>query len=162
MRVVEKHYKTPSSSLPTSFNMMKLVIFVGVLAACALSATVVSVDKRAELETLEKRGNDTDCFVCPSYRDWWNPPCYPYHWFCDGYKDCPSGIDEAETYCGERVRHLDEILEDIAENLGYAAENIVEKIFTDDYPIFEEVYEETRKAMEKISDVVEEAVDDNF
>ena len=57
---------------------------------------------------------------------------------------------------------MEEIVEDIAENLGYAAERIVEKIFTDDYPIFEKVYEETRQAMEKISDVVEEAVDDNF
>ena len=142
--------------------MMKLAIFVGVLAACALSATVVN-EKRAELlETLQKRNDSWDCFVCPSYVNRDEPPCYPWSWFCNGYKDCPDGIDELEEVCGDREKDMEEIVEDIAENLGYAAERIVEKIFTDDYPIFEKVYEETRQAMEKISDVVEEAVDDNF
>eukprot|EP00116_Pleurobrachia_bachei_P013569 sb/3473831/ len=141
--------------------MMKLVIFLGVFATCALSASVVDYKKRADNLELEKRGNDTDdCFVCPSYRDYPVPPCYPVHWICDGYKDCPSGIDEHDEICDifEREKDLDEILEDIAENAGEILGRIAAQLITDDYDFLEDVYDETRDSAEKINDVIEEAM----
>ena len=153
--------------------MMKLAIFIGVLATCALSASVeerphlsaqigvAEWKKRSDSLELEKRGNNSDCFVCPYYREYYDsPPCYPYHWFCDGYKDCPSGIDEAEEYCGKREQDLDEIVEDIAENVGDILEHIARQLVTDDYEFLQDVYEETRDAAEKINDVIEEAMEE--
>eukprot|EP00116_Pleurobrachia_bachei_P013842 sb/3474104/ len=140
--------------------MMKLAIFIGVFATCALSASVVDYKKRADNLELEKRGNDSDCFVCPLYEQHDNPPCYPYHWICDGYKDCPSGIDESEYICPETQKDLDEILEDIAENFGEILGRIGQRLVTDDYDFLEDVYEETRDAAEKINDVIEEAMEE--
>ena len=141
--------------------MMKLVIFIGVFATCALSASVVDYKKRADNLELEKRGNNSDCFVCPSYRQKYSePPCYPYHWFCDGYKDCPSGIDEAEEYCGKYEKDLDEIVEDIAENAVTILAKIGQRLVTDDYDFLMDVYGETRDAAEKINDVIEEAMEE--
>ena len=138
---------------------MKLAIFIGVLATCALSASVVDYKKRSDSVELEKRGNNSDCFVCPYYRRIYAaPPCYPYRWFCDGYKDCPSGIDEAEAYCGPK--DLDEIVEDIAENVGDILEHIARQLVTDDYEFLQDVYDETRDAAEKINDVIEEAMEE--
>merc|ERR1719436_1781009 len=141
--------------------MMKLAIFFGVLATCALSASVVDYKKRSDNLDLEKRGNgtnnNTDCFVCPAYRHYSNPSCYPMHWICDGYKDCPSGIDEHEHMCGQRKKDLDEIVEDIAENVVDILHGIGRQLVTDDYDFLEDVYEETRDAAEKINDVIEEA-----
>ena len=154
--------------------MMKLAIFLGVFATCALSASVVDYKKRAELEKLEdntlnavfleKRGNNTDnntdCFVCPSYREQYNPPCYPMSWVCDGYKDCPSGLDEHEKVCGEWEAELDEILGDIAENAGEILGYVARQLVTDDYEFLVDVYDETRDAAEKINDVIEEAMEE--
>eukprot|EP00116_Pleurobrachia_bachei_P000738 sb/3461000/ len=156
-----KNLQQPLISHPTTTTliMMKLAIFIGVLATCALSASVVDYKKRADNLELEKRGNSSECFVCPSYREYYSdPPCYPYSWFCDGYKDCPSGIDEAEGLCGEFVRDLDEIMEDIAENAVTILAKIGRQLVTDDYDFLEDVYEETRNAAEKINDVGEKTV----
>merc|ERR1712179_31373 len=151
---------TNISQPTTTIIMMKLAIFIGVLATCALSASVVDYKKRADNLELQKRGNNSDCFVCPSWHQHEDPPCYPYHWVCDGYKDCPSGIDEAKEICGERVRDLDEVLEDIAENSADILGWIAMQLITDDYDFLEDVYEETRDAAEKINDVIEEAMEE--
>merc|ERR1712113_174121 len=154
--------------------MMKLAIFIGVLATCALSASVMErphlsaqigvaewKKRSADDLDLEKRrgGNSSECFVCPPYRDHYNePPCYPYSWYCDGYKDCPSGIDEAEEYCGKR--DLDWVARDIAENVVEILQGIGQQLVTDDYEFLQDVYEETRDAAEKINDVIEEAMEE--
>merc|ERR1719312_376391 len=139
---------------------MKLVLLVGVIAAAA-AFPGLPVEKRDALEDLQKR-NSSDCFVCPAYHYMDDAPCYPYHWFCDGFKDCPSGLDEAEELCGEYERDIDEVVDDIMDNSGRIIENIAIDLFTDKVEYLEAVHDGARDALAKIDDVLEEVIDDNW
>eukprot|EP00116_Pleurobrachia_bachei_P003028 sb/3463290/ len=101
--------------------MMKLAIFIGVLATCVFSSSILDCKKRQRADNLELKKGGNECFVCPYYREYNNPPCYPYSSFCNGYKDCPSGIDEAEDLCGEFEREFEEIIEEIECGSGVPA-----------------------------------------
>merc|ERR1712179_137682 len=153
---------TNISQPTTTIIMMKLAIFIGVLATCALSASVVDYKKRGDNLELQKRGNNTDnstdCFVCPENEAY--APCWPMHWLCDGYKDCASGFDESPLNCRERERNLMNVIEDIGENAQIILSRIAYELVTDDYDFLEDVYEETRDAAEKINDVIEESMEE--
>merc|ERR1712019_94901 len=66
------------------------------------------------------------CFVCPSEKDREDAPCYPYEWYCDGWKDCPTGIDEAEEVCG--TKSVSQSWEGIKHNLHYIGDKVAQRI----------------------------------